>query len=741
MLPVETPFKTYTGLDGKPLDGGSIYFGQPGLNPITAPVTVYWDAAGTQPAFQPLRTVNGYIVNKAGAPANVFFNGSYSELVQDKHGRQVFYARTSDDFSIATTVLNFITNLAAAAGSSLIGFIPAGFNAVARFIQDKLREIPSVGDWGTAGDGVVDDTNDIKNAIADLPQRGLLTFAPGTAYKITDTILVQGKAGSVLNGGNQQINAASFSSIAKSALKFNGMSEARIGNIYVIGSTTYTSEGVYFSADATNITIQAVVDKIRVASCVTGVLVGSPTYQMSDSQFVDTYASDCATGFKQTGENTLAMLYGRLAAYNCTSIGVHLEQGGASITSLQSGGNATDVYFGQTDGTNHVKLARVDILSGYSEEGSNGERFIDSAACTDTNPFHEEVYFGGFRATPFTSTNQTEVVRWRMNGDLFLRGTITHGQQLPVIAVDHNTAYYAPEVNFRGVIDCNPVSAGPQLPLSYTLTDPRQRVTINARVNDGLDFWQNGGASDYGRIQRGIYMEKLERFENALLSIGNLMGAWNLRDLPSGQCQNLVLGAPNLTLSATMERRDFWQNDGLIGFYRNASTSKTLSTSSSVYAAQAQYTFCAILRLAVANVDEVDGTALGGASGIRIGMNASGGNFASIRVGALNVYASTYTDGSAISAYDPHAFAGRYTSGTSMYVDGINLRTGQIFSASYVNAAVPAYGTLTWTNGVSLRNDNAARGFPAVYGRALTDIEVSALLQMATRLTDSWRRV
>lgn len=43
MLPVESPFKTYTGLDGKPLNNGYVYFGLPNQNPITAPVTVYWD--------------------------------------------------------------------------------------------------------------------------------------------------------------------------------------------------------------------------------------------------------------------------------------------------------------------------------------------------------------------------------------------------------------------------------------------------------------------------------------------------------------------------------------------------------------------------------------------------------------------------------------------------------------------------------------------------------------------------
>jgi hypothetical protein len=139
MLPVEQPFKTYTGLDGKPLNNGSVYFGVAGMDPITHPITVYWDASGTLPASQPLRTINGYIVNDSDAPANVFCGVSYSETVIDSKGREVFYAPTSDDFSISTIVLNFIANLASSIGSSLIGFLQAGVGAVKGWTQDRLR--------------------------------------------------------------------------------------------------------------------------------------------------------------------------------------------------------------------------------------------------------------------------------------------------------------------------------------------------------------------------------------------------------------------------------------------------------------------------------------------------------------------------------------------------------------------------------------------------------------------------
>ena len=68
-------------------------------------------------------------------------------------------------------------------------FIQSGAGAVTRTMQDKVREVISVKDYGAVGDGVADDTLKIQAALNALPSGNDLFFPPGT-YKITSPIFI-----------------------------------------------------------------------------------------------------------------------------------------------------------------------------------------------------------------------------------------------------------------------------------------------------------------------------------------------------------------------------------------------------------------------------------------------------------------------------------------------------------------------------------------------------------------------
>lgn len=87
---VSTPFPIYNDTDGTPLDAGFIFIGQKNKDPISSPIAVFYDAALTMPAENPLRTRNGYVVRN-GAPREVFTaDPIVSILVQNKRKEPVW---------------------------------------------------------------------------------------------------------------------------------------------------------------------------------------------------------------------------------------------------------------------------------------------------------------------------------------------------------------------------------------------------------------------------------------------------------------------------------------------------------------------------------------------------------------------------------------------------------------------------------------------------------------------------
>lgn len=189
MLATQSPFVQYFDTDGSPLDGGSVYFGVANQNPETSPVAVYWDAAGTQPAAQPIRTVNGYTV-RSGSPAIVYTNDDYSLLVRDARGRQVLYAPNSADFGNAATVAGLVAALRAdlastsdtAKGDDLIGVKLMATGSATRTQHDKNAEFVSLTDFGADPTGIADSAAAIDAWLTYCYTNNVDGYAPPGTY-------------------------------------------------------------------------------------------------------------------------------------------------------------------------------------------------------------------------------------------------------------------------------------------------------------------------------------------------------------------------------------------------------------------------------------------------------------------------------------------------------------------------------------------------------------------------------
>jgi len=132
MFPTEAPYPIFSDLKGSPLDNGYLYFGEANKNPETDPIDIYWDAAGTIPAAQPVRTNGGYPARN-GTPAKVYVAGDYSLTSRDKNGKFV-YSSLSE---------SFVNALASSSGASFIGILDAADLYTATTVEGALAEIAS----------------------------------------------------------------------------------------------------------------------------------------------------------------------------------------------------------------------------------------------------------------------------------------------------------------------------------------------------------------------------------------------------------------------------------------------------------------------------------------------------------------------------------------------------------------------------------------------------------------------
>jgi hypothetical protein len=233
-LSVSPSFPVFTDRDGSPLENGYIWIGTAALAPITNPISVYWDAARTQLAAQPIRTLNGYPSN-AGTPARLYVGSDYSMLVQDAKGTLVYSSPNATERWSDVVVTG--------ADASEVTFLQAGTGADPRTVESKLRDAITPQDFGAVGDGIADDTS----ALQEWANRaGLLTIPAGT-YKITSAVALSSNTRIIASRGaviqTAVANISLFTATTKSNVHISGLKfkSTATGTVAYVGGVKFDS--------------------------------------------------------------------------------------------------------------------------------------------------------------------------------------------------------------------------------------------------------------------------------------------------------------------------------------------------------------------------------------------------------------------------------------------------------------------------------------------------------------------
>ena len=263
-LSIQPTFPIFTDIDGQPLEDGYVFIGTANLNPITNPITVYWDAALTLTAAQPIRTLGGYPMN-SGTPARLYVNSDYSIQVQNKNGSLIYSAPAA-------------TERISSAG---VTFIQAGTGAVTRTAQAKMRDVVSVKDFGAVGNGTADDTVAVTSAFNS---GATAVCLPAGTYRITSKIAITASSLSVYGPGTLLVDVSedygfeggSYAKIEFEDVTFDGNAKSRGAaffytsqivrlnrcKIYNFITTTYTFGFVVADVEDVSIT-NCVFEKLR----------------------------------------------------------------------------------------------------------------------------------------------------------------------------------------------------------------------------------------------------------------------------------------------------------------------------------------------------------------------------------------------------------------------------------------------------------------------------------------------
>jgi hypothetical protein len=218
-LSIQPTYPIFTDIDGQPLEAGYVWIGTANLDPQTNPINVYWDAALTILAPQPIRTLAGYPSNN-GTPARLYVNSDYSIRVMNKNGSVVYSAPEATE--------RYNGGVISSINATQVVYDPAPVGSVPTDVQSKLRERVSIMDFGAVGDGVTDDWAAFQAALDASPPEGYNIYVPKGVYVISQKliypssdriypVMIQGDLGNVTRSASTTGTNGSVS-----VLKFTG---------------------------------------------------------------------------------------------------------------------------------------------------------------------------------------------------------------------------------------------------------------------------------------------------------------------------------------------------------------------------------------------------------------------------------------------------------------------------------------------------------------------------------------
>jgi len=177
---VTLPFPVVLGRDGLPVENGFVYIGSEGANPETNPISVYWDAALSIPAAQPVRTINGFF-SHSGSPGALFVSSAYSIAVREKDGTLV-YASLLNGPADAGLREDLADGVTPGNGAGLVTYTASGTGAQPETVAVRLDRWIFPESYGGVANDATDSLAAIQAACVESAATGAAVLIEGPYF-------------------------------------------------------------------------------------------------------------------------------------------------------------------------------------------------------------------------------------------------------------------------------------------------------------------------------------------------------------------------------------------------------------------------------------------------------------------------------------------------------------------------------------------------------------------------------